>query len=131
MDFPDEISLLSLFECEPELFDNVVPFFYNTATYKFRNMCNESFIVSLSPSYSDIKIQVYTFDNELISSLDFMSISSMKIISDKKNEASIIIRTVCASIEIHFKPRFRIILNYSSGLKLRGGCEKSELYNFL
>lgn len=112
MDFPDEMSLLSLFECEPELLDNIVPFYYNTATYKFCNMCNEKFIINISPSYSDIKIQVYTFDNILISSLDLESVSSVKILSDKRNESSILIKTECASIEIHFKPRFTIILKY-------------------
>ena len=116
MDFPDEMSLLSLFECEPQLLDNIVPFYYNTATYKFYNMCNEKFIINISPSYSDIKIQVYNFDNLLISSLDFERVSSVIILSDKKNESSILIKTECASIEVHFKPRFRIILNYNSGL---------------
>ncbi|MPN41129.1 hypothetical protein SDC9_188671 [bioreactor metagenome] len=112
MDFPDELSLLSLFECEPELLDNVVPFYYNTATYKFGNMCNEKFIINISPSYSDIKIQVYTFDNILISSLDFERVSSVIILSDKRNESYILIKTECASIEIHFKQRFTIILKY-------------------
>lgn len=112
MDFPDEMSLLSLFECEPELLDNFVPFYYNTATYRFSNICNEKFIINISPSYSDIKIQVYTFDNILISSLDFERVSSVITLSDKRNESSILIKTECASIEIHFKPRFTIILKY-------------------
>lgn len=112
MDFPDELSLLSLFECEPELLDNVVPFYYNTATYKFCNMCNEKLIINISPSYYDIKIQVYTFDNILISSLDFERVSSVITLSDKRNESSILIKIECASIEIHLKPRFTIILKY-------------------
>lgn len=109
MDFPDEMSLLSLFECEPELLDNVVLFYYNTATYKF---CNEKFIINISPSYSDINIHVFTFDNILISSLDFERVSSVIILSDKRNESSILIKTECTLIEIHFKPRFTIILKY-------------------
>lgn len=68
----------------------------------------------ISPSYSDIKIQVYTADNELISSLDFKSVSSIIILSDKRNESSVLIKTECASVEIKFKPRFKIILDYES-----------------
>ena len=71
MDFSDEMSLLSSFECEPELLDNI-----------------------------------------LISSLDFDRISSLIILSDNRNGSSILIKTECTSIEIHFKPRFKIILKY-------------------
>lgn len=40
---PDEISLLSIFECEPKLSDNNAPYFYNEATYEFSNYSNERF----------------------------------------------------------------------------------------
>ena len=37
MKSPDELSLMSLLECEPEMLDKGVPFFYNEAIYKFAN----------------------------------------------------------------------------------------------
>ncbi|MBC2579066.1 hypothetical protein [Clostridium sp. DJ247] len=75
MSIPDELSLLSLFGCEPKLLDSNVSFFYNEATYEFNNSTSERFVVSICPSYSDIKIQVYSTDNnELLSLLDFKSV---------------------------------------------------------
>lgn len=87
MSIPDELSLLSLFECNPKLLDNIVTYFYNEATYEFSNYTNERFVVSICPSYSDIKIQVYSADNnELLISLDFKSVDGIKILSDKREE---------------------------------------------
>lgn len=50
MSIPDELSLLSLFECEPKLLDNNAPYFYNEATYEFNNYSNERFVVNVCPS---------------------------------------------------------------------------------
>jgi len=61
MSLPDENSLLSLFECEPKLLDNNVPFFYNETTYEFDNNNHERFLVSICPAYKDIKILVSLF----------------------------------------------------------------------
>lgn len=84
MSIPDEFSLVSLFECEPKLLDNDVPYFYNEATYEFGNFANERFVVRICPSYSDINIQVYAIDsNELSTSLDFKNIDGIEILSDK------------------------------------------------
>ncbi|MGG4266062.1 hypothetical protein ABEW06_12670, partial [Peribacillus simplex] len=58
--FPEENDFLSLFECEPMLLDTTskdLPFYYNKATYRFSNG-EEDFIVTLSPSYGEVKIQV-------------------------------------------------------------------------
>ncbi|BCZ47297.1 hypothetical protein psyc5s11_33640 [Clostridium gelidum] len=88
MSIPDELSLLSLFECEPKFSDNNVPYFYNEATYEFSNYANERFVVSICPSYSDIKIQVYSSDNnELLTLLEFKSIDKIEILSDKREES--------------------------------------------
>ncbi|WP_342573901.1 hypothetical protein MHH37_16790 [Solibacillus sp. FSL K6-1781] len=58
--YPEENELLSLFECEPTFLDSpsdAIDFFYTEATYKFSNG-NEDFIVTISPSYSEVKIRV-------------------------------------------------------------------------
>lgn len=52
-EIPDDISLISLFECEPTLLDTGVPYFCNEATYKFSNQNNEDFCVSIRPSYNE------------------------------------------------------------------------------
>ncbi len=41
MKIPDEVELISLFESGPVLLDEVVPFYYNQATYIFSNKNNE------------------------------------------------------------------------------------------
>jgi hypothetical protein len=58
MNFPDELSLMHLLECEPEMLDKGVPFFYNEAIYKFANENNEQFLFIIAPSYGEIKIHV-------------------------------------------------------------------------
>lgn len=71
--FPEENEFLSLFECEPTLFDTIskdLPFYYNKATYQLSNG-EEDFIVTLSPSYGEVKIQVtQRVSNRLVSLLD-------------------------------------------------------------
>lgn len=115
MSIPDEFELLSLFECEPTLLDRDVPFFYNKATYEFINSVNERFIVSICPSYSDIKIQVYSANNnELLSVFDFIKVDAIFIISDKREESKIEIRTEVGVVCINFKPRFKVYLSYAN-----------------
>ena len=117
MSIPDELSLLSLFECEPKLLDNNAPYFYNEATYEFNNYSNERFVVSICPSYSDIKIQVYSSNNnELLTSLNFKSVYGIEILSEKREDSKIMIKTEGGSIRVSFKPRFKVFLdltNYS------------------
>lgn len=113
MSMPDELSLLSLFECEPQLLDNNIPYFYNEATYEFCNYANERFVVSICPSYSDIKVQVYSNDNnELLSLLDFKSVDGVEILSDKRDESKIVIKAENGLVKINFKPRFKVFLNF-------------------
>jgi len=40
MNMPNDLSLLSLVECEPKLLDTHIPYFYNEATYEFCNVEN-------------------------------------------------------------------------------------------
>lgn len=111
MSIPDEFSLLSLFECEPKFLGNNIPHFYNEAIYEFNNSANERFIVSICPSYSDIRIQVYSTDNnELLSFLDFKCVDGIEILSDKMEESKIAIKTERGLVKINFKPRFKVFL---------------------
>ncbi len=115
MGVPDEISLLSLFECEPKLLDSNVPYFYNEATYEFNNSANERFVVSICPSYSDIKIQVYSTDNnELLSLLNFKDVGHIEILSDKREESKIEINIEGGLVKINFKPRFKVFLSLAN-----------------
>jgi hypothetical protein len=89
--FPDEIDLLSLFECDPTLLDTSskdYPFYYNQATYKFSNG-EEDFVVTLSPSYGEVKIQVTNRStNRLFSILELTRVEKFEIVSDKKDHSS-------------------------------------------
>lgn len=115
MSMPDELSLLSLFECEPKFLDTNIPYFYNKVTYEFCNNASERFVVSICPSYSDIKIQVYSADDdELLSILDFKSVDGIEIISDKKEESKIAIKIKYGLIKLNFKPRFKVFLNFEN-----------------
>ena len=112
MKIPDEIALMSLFECEPEMLDKGVPFIYNEAIYKFYNGNNEQFTISIAPSYGDIKIQVnIEGTNELLSYLDLKNVELMDIISDKKNESKIMITSENSIIKLNFKPKYKIFIS--------------------
>ena len=114
--FPEENDYLSLFECEPILFDNTtedLPFYYNKSTYQFSNGA-EGFIVTLSPSYGEVKIQVtQTTSNILLSLLDLKRVVKFEIIADKKDTASVLLTIVNEDsqqiIEIDFKPKYKLI----------------------
>ncbi|MBU3187790.1 hypothetical protein [Clostridium estertheticum] len=112
MKLPDEIALMSLFECEPEILDKGLPFFYNEAKYKFPNGNSEQFIVSIEPSYGDMKIQAnIEGTNELISYLDLKNVELLDIISDKENESKIMLTSEHSIIKINFKPRYKIFIS--------------------
>ncbi|MFP7296917.1 hypothetical protein [Neobacillus niacini] len=114
--FPDEIALLSLFKTEPILLDstsNDLPFYYNEATYRFSNG-KEDFIVNLSPSYGEAKIQVNEHTSKrLLSLLDLKRVKKFEITADGKERASVQIKVDNEDsqqmIEIDFKPHFKQI----------------------
>jgi len=114
---PDEISLISLFECEPKMLDTSVSYFYNQSSYIFSNKNNEKFIVVICPSYEEIKFQVSIGDtNEIISIMEFGNVKSLEILCDKRAESKIMITTEHNIVKINFKPKFKIFINqfYSS-----------------
>ncbi|MFE4429248.1 hypothetical protein ACFY5J_17935 [Peribacillus butanolivorans] len=114
--FPEENDFLSLFECEPTLFDTTakdLPFYYNKATYQFSNG-EEDFIVTLSPSYGEVKIQVtQPTSNKLLSLLDLKRVDKFEITADKKELSSVLLTVLNEdsqqTIEIDFKPKFKLI----------------------
>jgi hypothetical protein len=114
--FPEENDFLSLFECEPTLLDNttkVLPFYYNKATYRFSNG-EEDFIVTLSPSYGEVKIQVtQRASQRLLSLLDLKRVDKFEITADKKEHSSVLLTVVNEEtqqmVEIDFKPYFKQI----------------------
>lgn len=114
--FPEENDFLSLFECEPILFDTTtkdLPFYYNKATYQFSNG-EEDFIVTLSPSYGEVKIQVtQPTSNKLLSLLDLKRVDKFEITADKKVRSSVLLTVLNEdsqqTIEIDFKPKFKLI----------------------
>lgn len=114
--FPEENDYLSLFECEPTLLDNTskdLPFYYNKATYRFSNG-EEDFIVTLSPSYGEVKIQVtQRASNRLLSLLDLKRVDKFEITADRKDHSRVLLTVVNEDtqqmIEIDFKPYFKQI----------------------
>ncbi|WML58098.1 hypothetical protein [Neobacillus sp. PS2-9] len=114
--FPEENDFLSLFECEPTLLDNTskdLPFYYNKATYRFSNG-EEDFIVTLSPSYGEVKIQVnQRATKRLLSLLDLKRVDKFEITADKKDHSSVLLTVVNEDtqqmIEFEFKPYFKLI----------------------
>ncbi|MFD4706788.1 hypothetical protein ACFWM3_18240 [Gottfriedia sp. NPDC058432] len=116
-DFPEENDLLSLFECEPKLFDSNMknlPFYYNQATYQFSNG-EEDFVVTVSPSYGEVKIKVtQTSSDRMLSLLELKRIEKMEITADRRDSSSVLLTVINEdsqqTIEIDFKPRFKLIL---------------------
>ncbi|MFJ7826116.1 hypothetical protein [Psychrobacillus sp. NPDC096623] len=114
--FPEENDFLSLFECEPMLLDSNskdLPFYYNQATYRFSNG-EEDFIVTLSPSYGEVKVQAtQRSSNRLISLLELKRVVKFEITADKKDRSSVLLTVVNEDsqqmIEIEFKPYFQQI----------------------
>lgn len=109
---PDEISLMSLFECDPKMLDEKIPFYYNESTYRFSNNNNEEFLVAICPSYGDIKVQVTMEDtNEIISIMELGNVESIEILRDKRDESKIMITSEYSVIKINFKPKFKFFIN--------------------
>lgn len=113
--FPDEIDFISLFECETKLLDDSkdYSFYCNESTFRFSNG-EEDFIVTLSPSYGDVKIQVnQSASKRLISILDLKRVEKFEITADKKDHSSVLLTVnnddSLQIIEIDFKPYFKQI----------------------
>ncbi|MFP8782925.1 hypothetical protein [Planococcus plakortidis] len=115
-DFPSEMQLLSLFECEPELSEDTeeIPNYYKEAVYRYTNR-EEDFVVAISPALEEVRIQVSKSDSgRMVSLLNLKRISNFKIIADQKDHSSILLITESVEseiiVQVDFKPYFRQIV---------------------
>ncbi|MBX9976603.1 hypothetical protein [Cytobacillus firmus] len=81
--------------------------------YRFSNG-EEDFIVKLSPSYGEVKIQITQhISNRLLSIIDLKRVSKFEITADKQERASVLLTVINEdyqqSFEIDFKPYFKQI----------------------
>lgn len=110
MKYPDEVDLMSFFECEPRSLDsNDIPFFYKESTYQYVNEKNQSFTVKICPSYGGVKFFVKSDSLEL-SNIQLNSVSSLSILSDRKEEKRLMITSENYIIKITLKPELRLEL---------------------
>ncbi|MEF2098378.1 hypothetical protein V3595_27815 [Bacillus sp. CFBP9009] len=114
---PEANDFLSLFECEPALFDTTeedLPYYYNKARYQFSNG-EEDYIVTLSPSYGEVKIQVTQMNsNKVLSILNLKRVNKFEITADKRELSSVLLTVLHddsqQTIEIDFKPKYKLII---------------------
>lgn len=115
-DFPTELELLSLFESEPELFDDTeeMPIDYKEAVYRFTNG-EEDFAVHISPAQEEVCIQVSKSDSgRMLSLLDLKQVNKFKILAAQNDHSSILLITeneeTVISVQVEFKPYFKQIV---------------------
>ncbi|MGM0896986.1 MAG: hypothetical protein ACQEV0_03750 [Bacillota bacterium] len=115
-DFPNELELLSLFESEPELSDDIeeTSIYYKEAVYRFTNG-EEDFVVHISPAQDEVRIQVSKSDSgRMLSLLDLKQVSKFEIMADQKDRSSILLITENEEtdiiVQVDFKPYFKQIV---------------------
>lgn len=108
--FPEEYELISLFESEPQLMDEDIPWFYNTLAFKIQR---ESDILScmISPAYRSFSIDL-TINERKIYSLGFRDVEGLTIEKDKDVERLIVEmnnESTFVTLIIQIKPQIRIL----------------------
>ena len=106
----DALDFLQLFQCDPILLDEDVPFFYNEAVYDFINEVEERFSVRLQPSSQDLKIEVFTGE-ERMAYLDFTGDFSLEILSSQRDFSKLRIKNTTGSAIVHFRPKFKLYMD--------------------
>ncbi|MET1171164.1 hypothetical protein [Paenibacillus amylolyticus] len=82
--FPEDHELVSLFESEPRVLDNEVPWYYNTLFFSLvRN--NDHIECKIEPAYSTMSFRLM-IENRLIYDLHFENIEGMEIEKCKDKE---------------------------------------------
>lgn len=82
--FPKDHELVSLFESEPRVLDNEVPWYYNSLFFSLvRN--NDRIECIIEPAYSTISFRLM-IENRLIYNLHFENIEGMEIEKSKEKE---------------------------------------------
>jgi hypothetical protein len=116
--FPEEYELISLFESEPELMDEGIPWFYNTLSFKIQR---ESDILSciISPAYRSFSIDL-TINERTIYSLGFKDVEGLTIEKDKGVERFILEmngESTFVTMIIQTKPQIRITTTHSNNFR--------------
>jgi hypothetical protein len=116
MEIPQEIDLISFFECEPELLDKKegLPFYYNQAIYEF-STTSYKFKILLSPSYDEFQLTAIHLERDQITNyFDLSKVYKLDILSDqighKRMVLTIQFRDYLQTIDIEFQPYFKFIL---------------------
>ncbi|SDK99417.1 hypothetical protein [Natronincola ferrireducens] len=112
MKIPSEIPWLSFFQAEPQLLDEDAPYYYNQVKYEFTNGNHEKFIMTMTPSYSELKLEVFNSDTkELLGLLDLKNVEAIEILGDRKEEKRIMITSPYGVIKIDLAPKYKIFIN--------------------
>jgi len=109
---PNETTLLSFFESEPKALDDAIPYYYNELKYEFVNINNEKIIITIAPSYSEFKLEIFKCDtNELLGILDLKNIETIDILSDKEEGKRMMVTSPYSVMKIDFAPRYKLFIN--------------------
>jgi len=109
---PNETTLLSFFESEPQLIDENIPCYYNELKYEFVNTNNEKIIITIAPSYSEFKLEVFMVDtNELLGILHLKNIETIDILSDEEDGKRMMVTSPYSVMKIDFAPRYKLFIN--------------------
>ena len=108
MKYPEEVDIMSFFECEPTFLDSEeVPFFYNESTYSYINENSQSFTVTLCPSYSEVTFIIKDAD-KVISHIKLNSVDDLSILSDKREEKRLMITSENFILKMSLKPHYHL-----------------------
>ncbi|MEJ8305321.1 hypothetical protein [Saccharibacillus sacchari] len=115
---PEEYELISLFESEPQLMDEDIPWFYNTLTFKLQR---ESDILSctISPAYQSFSIDL-TINERKIYSLGFKDVKGLTIEKDKDVERLIVEmndESAFVTLIIQTNPQIRIATTHDNSFR--------------
>jgi hypothetical protein len=116
LEIPQEIDLISFFECEPELLEEKedIPFYYTQAIYEF-STTSDKFRILLSPSYGEFQLTVINLEsNQITNYLDLSRVHKLDILSDQIGHKRMVLTIKCRdylqTMDIEFQPYFKFIL---------------------
>lgn len=75
--FPEDFELLSIFECDPELLDADVPWFYNTLTFRGERG-GMKYLIRIRPSCGDLEVRIGD-PNQPITHLAITEVSALRL----------------------------------------------------
>jgi hypothetical protein len=75
--FPEDFELLSIFESEPEVLDEDVPWFYNTLTFRGERD-GLRYMIKICPAYGDLDVWIGD-PNQPITHLSITDVSALTL----------------------------------------------------